>query len=399
MKQHAPELYEWDNEDASPVGAPDGPETGSDRAPSSNRLSSSDWAASSDQAPTSDRPPSSTLPFSDNRPTTDNQHTRFNQNTAAPDLSIVIPVLNEAENIAPLHAEIVETCENAGYSFEILIVDDGSSDNTQQVAESLAPVAYFRLRRNFGQTAAMDCGIKHARGRYIVTMDGDGQNDPADIPALVKHLEDTKVDVVSGWRRERKDTLRKRMASRAAAVVRRRLISDGIRDSGCSLKVYKAECFKGISLFGEMHRFIPAVLKIKGFKIGELPVNHRPRKAGKTKYTWKRGVKGLIDMVSVWFWHKYAVRPLHLLGGLGVIFLLLGMVVSGIGVFFYIAEVGIFRFFLPQLATFLLITGVQLFVFGLMADMMARTYFETSSPDSAYSIARIVRRSDRQKSS
>ena len=310
---------------------------------------------------------------------------------AAPHLSIVVPVLNEEENIASLHEEIVETCEQAGYSYEIIIVDDGSSDGTQQVVESLAPVTYIRLRRNFGQTSAMDAGIKHARGRYIVTMDGDGQNDPADIPALVTHLEDTKVDCVSGWRRNRKDTLRKRMASRAAALVRRKLISDGIHDSGCSLKVYKAECFKGISLFGEMHRFIPAVLKIKGFEIGELAVNHRPRRAGKTKYTWKRGVKGLIDMVSVWFWHKYAVRPLHLLGGLGVLFLLAGMVVSGVGIGFYIADITIFRFFLPQLATFLLITGVQLFVFGLMADMMARTYFETS-PDSAYSIAEVIRR-------
>ena len=308
----------------------------------------------------------------------------------APDLSVVIPAYNEAENLPGLHAEIVDVCEAGGWRYEIIVVDDGSDDGTPEAVKALKPVTYIRLRRNFGQTSAMDCGIKHASGRYIVTMDGDGQNDPADIPALVKLLEEKQVDVVSGWRRNRRDGVRKRLASRAAARVRRVLINDGIHDSGCSLKIYRAECFRGISLFGEMHRFIPAVLKIKGFKIAELEVNHRPRRAGTTKYTWKRGVKGLIDMVSVWFWHKYAVRPLHLLGGLGVLAIVLGIIVSAIGIAFYIMNITLFRFFLPMLASFLLITGGQLFVFGLIADMLSRNYFQTS-PDSAYSIAEVVR--------
>ena len=304
-------------------------------------------------------------------------------------ISVVIPAYNEAENLPALHAEILEVCRQQGYTFEIIIVDDGSSDATREVVKRLRPVTYIRLRRSFGQTAAMDCGIKQARGQYIITMDGDRQNDPADIPALMRHLHAGGYDVVSGWRKNRKDTLRKRIASRAAAVVRRRLINDGIHDSGCSLKVYRAECFQGVGLYGEMHRFIPAVLKIKGFRVGEVEVNHRPRAAGRTNYNWKRGAKGLIDMVSVWFWYKYAVRPLHLLGGLGALLFFAGILVSGVGIAFYIAGITLFRNVLPVAAFFFLLIGAQLFVFGLMADMMAKGYFETTK-DTPYAVEEVT---------
>lgn len=304
-------------------------------------------------------------------------------------ISVVIPVFNEAECIARLHEEVVAVCEREGYHYEIIIVDDGSTDDTVHVVRQLAPVVYVRLRRNFGQTAAMDCGIKKARGKLIVTMDGDGQNDPADIPLLIRHLEENDLDVVSGWRRERKDPLMKKISSRAANLVRSLMIKDGLHDSGCSLKVYRAECFNGISLYGEMHRFIPAVLKIKGFRIGECAVNHRPRVTGRTKYGWKRGVKGLIDIISVWFWHKYAVRPLHLLGGMGVAFFLAGLIVAVVGVAFYLAGIDLFRYFLPILSSFLLISGIQFFLFGLMSDMLSKNYFETS-PDVPYSVKEVV---------
>ncbi len=306
-----------------------------------------------------------------------------------PFISVVIPVLNEAECIAQLHEEIVSVCEKEGYTYEIIIVDDGSTDGTGDIVKKLAPVVYIRLRRNFGQTAALDCGIKKARGKLIVTMDGDQQNDPADIPMLIRHLEENDLDVVSGWRKHRKDPLMKRLSSRAANFVRGLMIKDGLNDSGCTLKVYRAECFNGISLYGEMHRFIPAVLKIKGYRIGECVVNHRPRLTGYTKYGWKRGLKGLIDMVSVWFWHKYAVRPLHLLGGLGVAFVLAGMAVAAVGIAFYLAEITLFRFFLPILSAFLLISGIQFFLFGLIADMMSKNYFETT-PDQPYSVREVV---------
>ena len=305
-------------------------------------------------------------------------------------ISIVIPVLNEAECIHELHKEIVAVCERENYGYEIIIVDDGSTDGTDEVVKNLSPVTYVHLRRNFGQTAAMDCGIKQAEGNLIVTMDGDCQNDPADIPKLISHLQSNDLDVVSGWRKKRRDPYMKKLSSRAANYIRKIIIKDGLNDSGCSLKVYRKDCFKGINLYGEMHRYIPAILKIKGFRIGEVEVNHRPRKTGYTKYSWKRGVKGIIDMVSVWFWHKYAVRPLHLLGGLGVISFMSGSVVAAIGIVFYIADIVLFRFFLPILSAFLLISGIQLFLFGLMADMLSKNYFETSA-DTSYSISEVFK--------
>lgn len=305
------------------------------------------------------------------------------------EISIVVPIFNEKDNVAELHKEIRDVCEANNYSYEIILIDDGSTDGTYEIAKNLSPIKYIRLRKNFGQTAAMDAGIKEAKYKYIVTMDGDRQNDPKDIPNLIKCLEKSDLDIVSGWRRRRKDTIIKKFTSRGANFLRKIIINDGIHDSGCSLKIYKKECFNSISLYGEMHRFIPALLKIKGFKIGEIEVNHRPRTAGKTKYYWKRTVKGFIDMISVWFWNKYAVRPLHLLGGLGLFFGFLG-VISG--------TVTIIEFFNGQslsdsawtiLTAFLGLTGIQLFTSGLIADMMSKNYYETTK-DSSYSVKEIV---------
>jgi glycosyltransferase involved in cell wall biosynthesis len=304
-------------------------------------------------------------------------------------LSVVVPVFNEAESIGALHSEIVALCRQEGYSFEVIIVDDGSMDGTAQVVKKLSPVSYVQLRRNFGQTAALDCGIKRAKGELIVTMDGDGQNDPKDIPRLLAYMRENDLDLVSGWRVKRRDPFLKRFFSRVANLLRGVIIRDGLHDSGCALKIYRAECFEGISLFGEIHRFIPALLKIKGFRVGEIKVNHRPRRAGKSKYGWKRGIKGLIDMISVWFWNKYAVRPLHLLGGLGIVCFMAGFGTALVGIVFYAAGITLFRFFLPVLASFLLISGIQFFLFGLMADMLAKSYFETS-PDTPYSVREAV---------
>jgi len=304
-------------------------------------------------------------------------------------VSIVIPVLNEVDSIHQLHSEIVKVCNVEKYNYEIIIVDDGSTDGTDQVLRNLFPLTFIRLRRNFGQTAALDCGIKQAHGELIVTMDGDGQNDPADIPRLIHYLEKHNLDIVSGWRKHRKDPLLKKFSSRLANILRGFILHDGLNDSGCSLKVYRSECFDGINLYGEIHRFIPALLKVKGFKIGEIVVNHRPRSAGRTKYTWTRGIKGLIDMISVWFWHKYAVRPLHLLGGIGLLCILAGLIVSAIGIGFYFANISLFRFFLPVLSSLLLTTGTQIFLFGLIADILSKDYF-ASSPDVPYNVKEII---------
>ncbi|MBP9997449.1 MAG: glycosyltransferase family 2 protein [Lachnospiraceae bacterium] len=310
-------------------------------------------------------------------------------------MSVVVPVYNEEENVANLHREIVDAMEGmlkAGTidKYEIIFINDGSKDGTDRVCRELHPLKYIQLRRNFGQTAAMDAGIHAATMEYVVTMDGDGQNDPADIPSMLSYMIENDCDVVSGWRKNRKDTFMKRFVSRGANALRYMLIHDGIHDSGCSLKIYKKECFEELYLYGEQHRFIPALLEIKGFKVGEVVVNHRPRTAGKTKYNWKRTIKGFVDMISVWFWHKYISRPLHLLGGLGLGFMGLGGI-CGIWsvVLFVIGRKMSQNVFPPLLTIFFITIGVLLFVFGLVSEMMMKTYFETRN-ERPYTIKEII---------
>ncbi len=307
-------------------------------------------------------------------------------------LSVIVPVFNEEGAAAKLHAEILAMCQKLNQPFEIIFINDGSSDKTMETLKALSPIKIINLRRNFGQTAAMDAGIKAATGKYLATLDGDGQNDPADIPALIATLERNDLDVVSGWRKNRQDKHSKRWASLMAAFVRKHLINDGIHDSGCSLKVYKKECFEKVTLYGEMHRFIPAVLRIKGYKIGEDVVNHRPRTTGKTKYNWKRGVKGILDMFSVWFWQKYAHRPLHLFGGAGVIL----MLVSGISGLWAIYarifyNVDLSNTALTMLSMFGFFIGTVFFVFGLVADMLSKIYFGVTA-DSHYDVKEVIER-------
>ena len=302
-------------------------------------------------------------------------------------ISIVVPVYNEEDNIKELYDEIKQVCEDNQYEYEIILVNDGSYDKTDTICRTLTPpLKYICMRRNFGQTAAMDAGIKASRHEYIVTMDGDRQNDPADIPRMLEYLTEHDLDVVSGWRKNRKDTFMKKFISRGANLLRHILVHDGIHDSGCSLKVYKKECFDHINLYGEQHRFIPAILKMKGFTVGEIVVNHRPRVAGKTKYNWKRTLKGFVDMISIWFWNKYSSRPLHLLGGLGILFLLAG---GGCGIWsivIYCLGYKMSNNMIPPLLTiFFIIIGIQMFIFGLMSEIMIKTYYG-SRVDTPYSI-------------
>lgn len=291
-------------------------------------------------------------------------------------VSIVVPVYNEEGNVTELHKEICNVCNENNYTFEIIFIDDGSTDGTLEKCKSLRPLKLIQMRKNFGQTAAMDAGIKASRYDYIVTMDGDRQNDPSDIPHMIDYLEENDLDVVSGWRKNRKDTFMKKFTSRGANFLRHMIVHDGIHDSGCSLKVYRRECFEGMNLYGEQHRFIPALLKIKGFTVGEVIVNHRPRIAGVTKYNWKRTIKGFVDMISVWFWNKFANRPLHLLGGAGLGFIGLGFI-CGIWslVLFFLGRKMSNNVFPPLLTVFFVIIGVLLFVFGLMSEIMMKTYY------------------------
>ena len=309
-----------------------------------------------------------------------------NENTY---ISVVVPVYNEEGNVKELHQRILAACQGLGKSFEIIFVDDGSTDKTVEMCQGLTPLKLIKFRKNFGQTAAFDAGIKQAQGEIVITMDGDLQNDPGDIKLLLEEM-DKGFDIVSGWRWQRKDSFSKKFFSRGANLLRKVLIHDKIHDSGCSLKAYRRECFKDIDLFGEMHRFIPAVLELQGYKVGEVKVSHHPRIHGKTKYNWKRAVKGFVDMVSIWFWRKYANRPLHLFGGSGIIFS-----ISGVAILIWMAIEKVFfneelsDKIWPMMGVFLVLMGVQLFVFGLLADIMIKNYYKNQGKMN-YSIKEII---------
>lgn len=305
------------------------------------------------------------------------------------DISVIIPVYNEEGNVASLHREIFEACNGLGKSFEIIFIDDGSKDGTGRELKSLKPLKYIRLRKNFGQTAAIDAGIKHSKGKYIITMDGDGQNDPKDIPKLYDYLIENDLDIVSGWRNKRKDSFLKCFISRGAHYLRSFFIKDGIHDSGCSLKIYRRECFDSLDLYGEMHRFIPALLRIKGFTLGEVKVAHRPRTKGKTKYNWKRTIKGFIDIISIWFWKKYAVRPLHIFGASGLFLMTIGFIFGLYNIYLkFFLNANLSKTVWPTLTVFFFLTGIQLFVTGILADILSKSYYHMTK-DKTYSIKEV----------
>jgi glycosyltransferase involved in cell wall biosynthesis len=294
-------------------------------------------------------------------------------------LSFVIPVLNEADNVVLLHSEVCKvarkllkkTSNVAQKDFEIIFVDDGSTDGTSDLLKQLNPVTVIQLRKNFGQTSAIDAGIKNASGDFLVTLDGDGQNDPKDVPKLLKHMLDNNLDAVCGWRVARKDSEFKKFISVGARWLRKFLVNDGIHDSGCTLRVYRRECFYHLTLRGEMHRFIPAILKWRGFKIAELPVNHRPRLYGSSKYSITRTIKGFLDMLSLWFFRKYSSRPLHFIGGLGLISFAFGI---ALGTYLFVMRLfGLMALndsIWPLAAVFLALFGVQMFVSGLIMELV-----------------------------
>ena len=307
-----------------------------------------------------------------------------------PYISVVVPLYNEEGNVKELHKQILAACQALGKSFEIIFIDDGSSDGTIKDCENLSPLTLIKFRKNFGQTAAFDAGIKQAQGEIVITMDGDLQNDPKDIGLLLEKMNEG-FDVVSGWRFKRKDTFMKKFFSRGANLLRKFLVEDNIHDSGCSLKAYKRECFENVDLFGEMHRFMPAILQFDGYKVGEVKVSHYPRIHGITKYNWKRAIKGFVDMISIWFWRKYSNRPLHLFGAAGMIFSLFGFAI--------LAWMGVEKIFLgmsisernwPLVGVFLVLVGIQLFVFGLLADILLKTYYKNRNTMN-YNIEKIIK--------
>ena len=282
-------------------------------------------------------------------------------------ISVVIPVFNETENVGSLHQELLTVLRTLKQQFEIIFVDDHSTDGTWEVLKTLSPVKLIRMRRQFGQSCALDAGIKSAKGNIIVTLDGDGQNDPRDIPLLLKTLGDG-WDVVCGWRFKRNDPWMKKFISKGAKVLRRWLVMDDVHDAGCTFRAYRRECFEDLELYAELHRMIPALLKWRGFKITDVKVNHRPRTAGRTKYNWSRVFKGFMDMLYVWFWRSYALRPLHLFGGFGLFFMVSGsLLLTVLLVARLFCNYQLSNKIWPLVGFFSLLLGIQLMLTGLMA--------------------------------
>ena len=300
-----------------------------------------------------------------------------------PQLSVVIPVFNEGENIEPLCREFMATLTSWGGRFEVIVVDDGSTDETFERLRACHDrdphLRVIRLRRNFGQTAAFAAGFAAARGRLIATSDGDLQNDPRDLPSMVAQI-DGGYDIVCGWRKDRKDAFLNR---RLPSIVANRLISwaTGVKlhDYGCSLKVFRAEVIKPLRLYGEMHRFLPALASEMGVRIAEQPVNHRPRVHGRSKYGISRAVRVTLDLLTVKFLVSYSTRPLQIFG-------LFGLALGGIGGLL-LTYLGIERLLgttslTERTATvlfgvLLVFAGLQLLTLGLLAELQARTYHES----------------------
>jgi glycosyltransferase involved in cell wall biosynthesis len=303
-----------------------------------------------------------------------------------PELSIVIPIRNEAENLPELYNQFTAALQGFGRPYEILLIDDGSTDRSAEILAKMAAddwhVRVIRFRRNFGQTAGFSAGFAYARGQVIITADGDLQNDPSDIPSMVRKLEDeTKggFDIVCGWRKDRKD---KWLTRRLPSILANKLISKAtgveLHDYGCSLKVFRAEVVKPLRLYGEMHRFIPAIASENGVNIAEVEVNHRARLHGTSKYGLSRTIRVILDLLTVKFLLRYRTRPLQIFGLLGLITGGLGLLITG--------YLGFVRLFLGHgigdrplllLGVLLVFSGLQFMTIGLLAEMQARTYHES----------------------
>jgi glycosyltransferase involved in cell wall biosynthesis len=295
-------------------------------------------------------------------------------------LSIIIPAYNEEENINSLYRELKEVLRLIHHQYEIIFIDDGSTDTTVQRLKAIRQqdnsVKIIQFKKNFGQSAALKAGFDNASRNILITMDSDLQNDPHDIPALIKKLDSEDFDVVCGWRYNRKDTWSKKIFSTIANSLRKFLTKETIHDSGCTLRSYRRECIEDLELRGELHRYIPAILQWKGYRIGELKINHRPRASGISKYSWKRLTSGFLDLVVVAFWQQYSVRPMHIFGGFGLFLAIGGFFISIYLIFeriFYNASLTNRPLFL--IGFFLIVLGIQFIALGILADIILKIYF------------------------
>ena len=297
-------------------------------------------------------------------------------------LSIIIPVFNEEDNVHPLHEKLTQVLESLGQPYEIIVVDDGSTDCTaarlKEVALSDSRVKVIHLRRNFGQTPAMMAGIDAAGGDILLPMDGDLQNDPADIPKLLNKLAEG-YDVVSGWRKDRQDhPLKRNFPSRVANFIISGISGVHLHDYGCSLKAYRKEIIKGVKLYGEMHRFIPIYAAWQGAKVTEIGVTHHPRVHGQSKYGFDRTIKVILDLIVVKFLDKYAQKPMYLFGGFGLVALLVALVMFIFMIYLKVFENKSFiQTPLPLTVVLFFLMGFMSIFMGLISEILMRTYHES----------------------
>jgi glycosyltransferase involved in cell wall biosynthesis len=301
-----------------------------------------------------------------------------------PQISVVIPLYNEEESLPTLRQQLTQALQRCGYTYEIVIVDDGSKDRSFAILQTWAAedvhLTVVRFRRNFGQTAAFSAGFDHARGEVVITMDADLQNDPNDIPKLMGKL-DEGYDIVSGWRKDRQDRwLDRKFPSMLANHLISNVTDVRLHDYGCSLKAYRREVLQHVRLYGELHRFIPALASQAGGTVTEVPVNHRARQFGRSKYGISRTIRVTLDLITIWFLGAYSTRPIHVFGTLGILSAL-GGGVAGLFLTYQKLVLGenIGGRPLLLLAVLLVVIGVQLITMGLLGEMVTRTYHESQN--------------------
>ncbi|HEX2644054.1 MAG TPA: glycosyltransferase family 2 protein [Thermoanaerobaculia bacterium] len=303
------------------------------------------------------------------------------------DVTVLVPVKDEAETVEELAARVARVLDDLGKSFEIIFVDDGSGDGTpgriRAARERDDRVKLIRLRRNFGKAAALSAGFDHCCGNIVITMDGDLQDDPEEIPRFLETLEAQDLDLVSGWKRQRHDPASKRLPSLLFNWATRKLAGVDLHDFNCGFKAYRREVLDQISIYGELHRYIPVLASRRGFAVGEIEVNHHPRRHGVSKYGWDRLYKGLLDLITVLFITKYTRRPLHLFGAFGLLFLGTGFAINS-----YLAVLWMNGHYLSNrplllLGVLLMLLGIQVLTTGLLGEMI--TFKNFRRPDS-YSV-------------
>ncbi len=309
--------------------------------------------------------------------------------------SVFAPVYNEAGNLTNLHSQIKVVMDTMEGGWELILINDGSQDKSLDEMRAIVDnnpkdsIKVVDLKRNYGQAVAMDAGFRQSQGEYVISLDADLQNDPADIPAMFQQMQEEHLDVIAGWRKKRKDPIWMLIVTKTARLLRSLFIGDGVKDSGCTLRIYRHSYIDDLELWGEMHRYILALLRWRGATIGQREVNHRARTVGVSKYNWKKSIKGLVDLFYIWFWRKYSNRPLHLFGSTGLLFFGLGMLSSLRTIFLYIQGSSLSDSAWLLLTVFFWTMGLQFFFFGIIIDLLIRVHYNTSKVENRYTIGEI----------